>query len=74
MRFERGFDHLHQRLLLPLAVDDDVAAEEPVARVLAVGLGDVEELDVGGVALHVRLKEVGVVVEVPVVEGEAHLL
>lgn len=74
VRLERRLHHLHQRLRLLLAVDDDVAAEEPVPRVLAVGLRDVEELDVGGVALHVVAEEGGVVVEVPLVEREAHLL
>ena len=56
-----------------LAVDHQPALEEPVPRVLAVGLGDVETFDIGGVAPDAVDKEVGVVVEVPVVEGEPHL-
>ena len=57
-----------------LAVDHNVAAKKPVARVLAVGLRDVKELDVSGIALHIVLEEVRIVVEVPIVKGEAHLL
>ena len=40
---------------------------------LAVGLGDVETFDVGRVASHAVAEEGGVVVEVPVVEGETEL-
>ena len=36
-----------------LAVDDQVALEEPVPAVLAVGLGNVKELNIGGVTAHV---------------------
>ncbi len=54
-------------------VEDEPALEEPVARVLGVGLGDVEALDIGGVAAHPFAKELGVVVEIPVVKGEAEL-
>ena len=51
-----------------------LGAEEPVPRVLRVGLPDVEELDGRGVALEVVLEEPQVVLEVLLVEGEAHLL
>ena len=56
-----------------LAVEHQPALEEPVARVLAVRLGDVEALDVGRVAADPFAKESGVVVEVPVVERQTHL-
>mmetsp|Transcript_37183 Transcript_37183/g.71306 ORF Transcript_37183/g.71306 Transcript_37183/m.71306 type:complete len:263 (+) Transcript_37183:3538-4326(+) len=45
-----------------------------MARVLRVALSDVEQLHVGRVALHVVLEQVGVVVQVPLVERQAHLL
>eukprot|EP00951_Prasinocladus_malaysianus_P030982 scaffold294676_cov32-Prasinocladus_malaysianus.AAC.1 len=57
-----------------LAIDDEVGPEEPVARVLRVGLPDVEELDSGGVALEVVFEQAQVVLEVLVVKGQAHLL
>ena len=64
---EEGARHL-------LAVEHHPPAEEPVARVLRVGLAHVKALDVGGVALELGHEEVGVVVEVGLVEAEPHLL
>mmetsp|Transcript_11546 Transcript_11546/g.24752 ORF Transcript_11546/g.24752 Transcript_11546/m.24752 type:complete len:466 (-) Transcript_11546:534-1931(-) len=63
---EQGVGHL-------LAVNDDVSAEKPVARVLAVGLGNVKQLHIGGVALHIIAEQVGVVVQVPLIKGQTHL-
>ena len=40
---------------------------------LAVGLGDVEAFDIGGVPLDVITEKCRVVIEVPIVKGEAHL-
>ncbi len=54
-------------------LDHQPALEEPVARVLAVGLGDVEALDVGRIAADLLHEQVGVVVQVPLVERQAHL-
>ena len=54
-----------------LAIEDQLALEEPVAAVLAVRLGDIEALDVGRVAADPVGEEIGVVVEVPLVEREA---
>ena len=56
-----------------LSIDDEPPLEEPVPRVLAVGLGDVEALDVRRVATDPVEKEGRVVVEIPVVEGQPHL-
>ena len=74
LALDRLLDHLEQALGLGDAVDDEVTAEEPVARVLAVGLAHVEELDVGRVAADVVPEEREVVVEVLLVKGESHLL
>ena len=46
----RVADHLEQRLVLLLAVDDPVGVEDLVAAVLAVGLREHHQLDVGRVA------------------------
>jgi len=56
-----------------VSIDYHPPAEEPVPRVLTVGLSDVEALDVGGVAPHLFGKKVRVVIEVPIVEGQPHL-
>ena len=69
----RLLDQFQQRRRLLLSVDHHPALEEPVTRVLAVGLGDVEALHVGGIAAHPASEQVGVVVQVPVVEGETGL-
>lgn len=45
--------------------------EEPVSRVLGVGLREIEELDRGGVPTDLRLEHIGVVFQVPAVEGKA---
>ena len=49
------------------SIDDESPLEEPVAGVLAVGLGDVEAFDVRRVATDSVEKESRVVVEIPVV-------
>jgi len=71
LRGERGLDHLEERLRALLPVDDHLAAEEPVARVLGVGLAHVEELHVRGVPAQLLLEQRRVVVQVPVVEPQA---
>ena len=43
-----------------------------MAGVLAVGLRDIEKLDVRGVTAHPVLKQSRVVVEIPIVERESH--
>lgn len=48
--------------------------EEPVATVLAVRLSNVKQLNVGGVTLHVIAEQGSVVVHVPIIESQAHLL
>ena len=69
---ERRPQKLHQVLRRFHAVDDQAAFEEPVPGMLAVGLRDVEQLDVRRVATDVLAKQACVVVEVPVVERESH--
>ena len=54
------------------AVHNQLASEEPVTGVFAVGLGNVEAFYVGGVALDMVQEEGGIIVQVPVVEREAH--
>ena len=56
------------------SIHDEPALEEPVPRVLAVRLRDVETLHVGGITLNFVQEEVRVVVEIPIVEGKPHLL
>ncbi len=46
----RVHDHVEQGIWLELAVDDQVSPEKPVARVFAVGLGEVEAFHDAGVA------------------------
>mmetsp|Transcript_1783 Transcript_1783/g.4762 ORF Transcript_1783/g.4762 Transcript_1783/m.4762 type:complete len:255 (-) Transcript_1783:390-1154(-) len=70
---ERLLDDLEQGLLLLLAVDDHLAPEEPMTRMLRVGLGQVEELAVRGVALKVIDEEVQIILVVPIVEAETQL-
>ena len=72
IRVEWGPQQLHQVAGSLHPVDDQATLEEPVAGVLAVGLRDVEQLDVRRVAAHFLLKQSCVVVEVPIVEREAH--
>mmetsp|Transcript_4465 Transcript_4465/g.7984 ORF Transcript_4465/g.7984 Transcript_4465/m.7984 type:complete len:357 (+) Transcript_4465:2861-3931(+) len=74
VRLPRRFDNAEERFADGLTVDDQVAAEEPVAGVLTVGLGNIEELDVGGVAFHLIAEQLGIVIEIPLVEGQTHLL
>ncbi len=74
VRLQRLFDQRDQVLGDLAAVDDQPPLEEPVPRVLAVRLGDVEALHVGRIAADLVDEQVGVVVEVPVVEGQPHLL
>ena len=66
-------DELHQSSGGGPAVQDELRAEEPVARVLRVGLRQVEELDVGRVAPQLVREEVEVEVDVLFVEGEPEL-
>ncbi len=73
VRLQRLFDQRDQMLGDLLTIDHQPTLEEPVPRVLAVRLGDVEALHVGGVATDPVQEEVGIVVEIPVVEGEPHL-
>ena len=54
-------------------MSDELPLEEPVPGMLAVRLGDVEALHVGGIATELFGKQARVVVEIPVVEGQAHL-
>jgi hypothetical protein len=70
---ERLPDELHEAVGGLGAVDQQPSLEEPVSGVLAVGLRDVEQLDVRGVASHVVTKQARVVVEVPFVERETHV-
>ena len=64
---------LHQRGRGRLPVEHQLGAEEPVARVLAVRLREVEQLDVGRVALELVLEQVDVELDVLLVEGEPEL-
>jgi hypothetical protein len=73
VRVERALDEPDQVLGRFRSVDDQSSLEEPVARVLAVGLRDVEALDARGVTADAIAKEVRVVVEIPVVKGEPQL-
>ena len=50
LRLVGGADHAEQRVGLFLAVDHPLGVEDLVAAVLAVGLGEHHQLDVGGVA------------------------
>ena len=70
---QRVLHDAEQAARLLLAVDHHVAAEEPVARVLAVGLRDVEQLHVRRVALHHIAEQVRVEVQVLVVERQSEL-
>ena len=70
---QRVLHDAEQAARLLLAVDHHVAAEEPVARVLAVGLRDVEQLHVRRVALHHLAEQVRVEVQVLLVERQAEL-
>ena len=71
IRLERLLEYLHQRFRYPSAVDYQFSLEEPVARMLAVRLGEVEALHVGRVALEVFGEEVVVVLDVPGVQSQA---
>mmetsp|Transcript_1784 Transcript_1784/g.4774 ORF Transcript_1784/g.4774 Transcript_1784/m.4774 type:complete len:210 (-) Transcript_1784:544-1173(-) len=71
---ERLLDDLEQGLLLLLAVDDHLAPEEPVARMLGVGLCQVEELAIRRVTLQVVHEKVQVILVIPIVEAETKLL
>ena len=55
------------------AIHDEPAAEEPVARMFAVRLGKIEAFHVGRIALDVVHEKIGVIVQVPVIETQAHL-
>ena len=70
---ERVLHDAEQRAVLLLAVDHHVATEEPVARVLAVGLGDVEQLHVRGVALQNVAEQVRVVRQILLIERQTEL-
>lgn len=70
---ERLLDQLHQRGGGRLPVQHQLRAEEPVARVLRVGLREVEQLDVGRVAAELVAEQVEVKLDVLVVEGESQL-
>mmetsp|Transcript_82949 Transcript_82949/g.179067 ORF Transcript_82949/g.179067 Transcript_82949/m.179067 type:complete len:1004 (+) Transcript_82949:3602-6613(+) len=70
-----GFLHqLEERAGHLLAVDHDLAPEEPVAAVLGVALGQVEALHLGRVALELVPEDAHVVVQVLLVVAEAVLL
>ncbi len=74
VRLQGLLDQGDQVLRNLLPVDDQPAFEKPMARVLAVRLRDVEALYVRRVAADPVDEQVGVVVEVPIVEGESQLL
>mmetsp|Transcript_3757 Transcript_3757/g.10759 ORF Transcript_3757/g.10759 Transcript_3757/m.10759 type:complete len:498 (+) Transcript_3757:2759-4252(+) len=67
-------DDVEKALVLFFFVDGQIPLEEPVPAMLAVGLAQVEELDVRGVPPDLVAEQVHVVVDVPVVKGQAHLL
>lgn len=68
-----ALDELEEGLGLLLSINDHVATEEPVTAVLRVALGNIEQLDIGGVAVHLVSEHRGVVVEIPLIEGETEL-
>ncbi len=74
VRLPRLLDEPDQVVGCLLTVDDQPPLEEPVAGVLAVGLGDVEQLHVRGVPLQTVPEQLSVVVQVPFIEGQALLL
>ena len=65
-------DHVEQRMRLRLAVDDPAGVENLVPAVLAVGLGEHHELDVGRIAADAA-EVVEQVVDFVIGQGEAHL-
>jgi len=71
---ERCLDQVEQAVRRLLAVQPEVSLEEPVPRVLRVGLGNVEELHIRRVAAQLRLEHVCVVIEVPLIKRQAKLL
>lgn len=71
---QRRLHQVEQVVRHLLAIHEQVGLEEPVPRVLRVGLRDVEELHVGGVPLQVGLEHGRVVLHVPLVERQPQLL
>mmetsp|Transcript_20214 Transcript_20214/g.40282 ORF Transcript_20214/g.40282 Transcript_20214/m.40282 type:complete len:735 (+) Transcript_20214:1538-3742(+) len=69
---QRGLDHAEQSFFFFIAVDDHLPAEEPVPRVFRVALPHVEALYVRRIAPQLLPKEFRVVIQVEVVETEAH--
>jgi hypothetical protein len=65
-------EHFHQVLRGLDSVDHQATLEEPVTRVLAVGLRDVEQLHVRRIAADTLGEQARVIPEVPVIEGQAH--
>ena len=70
---ERVLHDAEQRAVLLLPVDHHVATEEPVTRVLAVGLGDIEQLHVRGVTLQNIAEQVRVVRQILLIERQTEL-
>mmetsp|Transcript_1434 Transcript_1434/g.4269 ORF Transcript_1434/g.4269 Transcript_1434/m.4269 type:complete len:235 (+) Transcript_1434:2102-2806(+) len=67
-------DEVEQAVGLGHAVDVNVGLEEPVARMLRVGLRYVKQLHSRGIPLDVIAEHVGVVFKVPVVKAQAQLV
>ena len=70
---QRLLHELHQRGGSGLPVEHELGAEEPVARVLGVRLGEIKELDVGRVALQLVPEQIEVKLHVLLVERQAEL-
>mmetsp|Transcript_15160 Transcript_15160/g.49723 ORF Transcript_15160/g.49723 Transcript_15160/m.49723 type:complete len:284 (-) Transcript_15160:593-1444(-) len=70
---ERLLHHLEERLGLWHAVHHHLPTEKPVARVFAVGLRNVEELDVGRVTPELVAEERRIIVEIEIVPRKAHV-
>ena len=68
----RILDHPEERILLALAVDDELSAKNLVAAVLGVHLTEHDELGVGRVALR-RLEGVGKILHLRLGDGKAKL-
>lgn len=70
---ESVLHNAEERAILLLAIDHHVASEEPVTRMLAVGLGDIEQLHIGGVSLQNIAEQMRVVGEILLVERQTEL-
>ena len=67
-------DHFHETRRFFLAgVDSDASAKEPVARMFAIRLRQVEAFDASRIATYRVAKQGRIAIQIPFVEGETHL-